>query len=72
VDRLRQALKAWNDEDLDGYLAVTDPALAAGRESGVEVQREFGNVATFSDGLIVELRTYGGWPEALEAVGLAD
>jgi ketosteroid isomerase-like protein len=128
VDRLREALQAWNDGDLEGYLAVTDPALvfhtsgvflshdpvyrgrdgfskfwetfhdswerlnidiarledlnervlallsfqAVGRESGVEVQREFANVATFADGLMVELRAYGGWLEALDAVGLRE
>jgi hypothetical protein len=33
---------------------------------------EFANVATFADGLMVELRAYGGWLEALEAVGLRE
>jgi ketosteroid isomerase-like protein len=27
VDRMRAALEAWNNGDLDGYLAVADPAL---------------------------------------------
>jgi SnoaL-like domain len=27
VDRMRAALEAWNDGDLDGYLAVADPGL---------------------------------------------
>jgi ketosteroid isomerase-like protein len=126
VGRLREALRAWNEGDLDAYLAVTDPALvfrtsgvflphdpvyrgrggfrkfwetfhdswerldidiarmedlddrvlallsfhAVGRGSGVQVQRDFANVATFADGLMVELRAYGGWEEALQAVGL--
>jgi ketosteroid isomerase-like protein len=127
VDRLRVALEAWNDADLDAYLAATNPDLvfytsgaylshdpvyrghdglrkfwetfhdawerldidvarledlddrvlalgtfdAVGRKSGVRVRREFANLARFADGLIVELRAYGGWQEAREGVGLA-
>src|ERR1700737_391362 len=34
VGRLRETLEAWNEGDLDAYLAVTDPALVF-RTSGV-------------------------------------
>jgi ketosteroid isomerase-like protein len=128
VERFRAAIIAWNGEDLERYLAATDPALifhtsgaflphdpvyrghagfrafwrtfheawerldidvarmedlddrvlalmtfdAVGRGSGVRVQRQIANLATFKRGLIVDLRAYGTWLEALEAVGLAE
>jgi hypothetical protein len=59
-------------EDLDERVLALLSFHAVGRESGVEVHREFANVATFADGLMVELRAYGGWLEALEAVGLRE
>jgi ketosteroid isomerase-like protein len=128
MDRMREALRAWNAGDLAGYLAVTDPSIAfytsgvfpshdsvyrgpdgfrkfwevfhdpwdsleidterlddvdervvalmsfraVGRESGVEVRMKFANVATFANGLMVELRAYSDWEQGLEAVGLRD
>lgn len=128
VDRLRGAVEAWNQGDLEVYLAAIDQNVvfytsgvflshdqvyrghdgrrkfwetfhdawerldieitrfedlddralalgsfdAVGRVSGVRVQREFANLATFADDLIVELRAYADQMEALKAVGLSE
>ncbi|HME05385.1 MAG TPA: nuclear transport factor 2 family protein [Solirubrobacteraceae bacterium] len=128
VERFRDALIAWNDEDVERCLAAADPAFifhtsgaflphdpvyvghpgfrafwrafheawerldvdiarmedlddrvlalmnfdAVGRASGVRVQRQIANLASFERGLIVDLRAYGTWREALRAVGLEE
>ena len=43
-------------EDLDDRVLALLSFHAVGRGSGVEVQRDFANLARFADGLIVELR----------------
>src|SRR5262249_40757326 len=42
---------------------------AVGRD-GVTVQRRAANLFTLREGLAIQIRAYGDWDEALEAVGL--
>jgi ketosteroid isomerase-like protein len=44
---------------------------ARGRD-GLEVKRQFANVWTFREGLVVRIEAYPAWTEALEAVGLRE
>lgn len=39
---------------------------------GIPVEREGGHIAAGRDGLIVDLRAYGSWGEALAAAGLGE
>jgi ketosteroid isomerase-like protein len=127
VDRFRGTVEAFNDEDLEAYLAAADSKLlfhpsgvfpshdslylgqenfrafwatfhntwervestiarlediddrvlalltfsGVLRETGIRMQRRFASVATFANGLMVELSSYGSWDEGLAAVGLA-
>jgi ketosteroid isomerase-like protein len=40
--------------------------------NGLQVRRQTGSVWTFRDGLVLRLQNYGGWSQALEAVGLRE
>jgi len=58
--------------DLDDVVVALITHRARGRD-GVEVERRFGNVWTFTqDGLIARLQGYADWSGALEAAGLSE
>ncbi len=128
VERFRDALQAWDEDDVERYVAATAPTLtfrtvgpslpvdpvyqghdgfrffwtsfreawerltidvarmedlgdrvlallilnAVGHGSGMTVERQIANIATFDNGLIVDLCAYSTWEEALEAAGLEE
>jgi hypothetical protein len=43
-----------------------------GRGSGVEVEAEATWLHTVKDGLVVDIRTFASWKEALQAAGLRE
>jgi ketosteroid isomerase-like protein len=59
-------------EDLGDCVLALLNFRAVGKGSGIEVRRKFANVATFADGLVVDIRAYADWDQALEAVGLRE
>ena len=71
---------AWQDitisieriEDLDNRVLTLGSFHGRGGGSGVEVQGESAWLHTIKDGLIVHLRSFATWKEALEAVGLSE
>jgi ketosteroid isomerase-like protein len=59
--------------DLDGHRVLTLGTFhGRGRGSGVEVEAEAAWLHTLKASLVVELRTFGSWQEALEAAGLRE
>ena len=69
----RVDIKVSRFEDLgkDQVLALID-FEAVGVESGVEVRRKFAHLLTFGEGLVIEVRAYADWGDALEAAGLSE
>jgi uncharacterized protein len=59
-------------EDLDDRVLTLGTFHARGRGSGVGVEAEAAWVHTLKDGLVVDLRTFASWEEALEAAGLSE
>jgi ketosteroid isomerase-like protein len=56
----------------DRVVALVD-MIGRIKPSGVEVSQRLGFVVSgFSDGRFREVRAYPSWPDALEAVGLAE
>jgi ketosteroid isomerase-like protein len=68
---------AWMDvavdieriEDFGDRVLTLGEIHARGSESGIEVHGEAAWLHTIRDGLIVHLRSFATWKEALEAVG---
>ena len=58
--------------DADTKVAVVMRAVARGRGSGVQVDREIAHVWTFRGGRAIRHESFAGRDEALEAVGLAE
>lgn len=66
-----EMLRIELDEARDaGEEVVTLFTFHARGRDGLEVRRQFGNVWTFRDGLVVRIQAYADWSEALEAAGL--
>jgi ketosteroid isomerase-like protein len=71
---------AWEDvsvnieriEAIDDRVLTLGEISGKGRESGVEVETEAAWLYAVADGLIVQLRTFVTWAEALEAAGLLE
>jgi ketosteroid isomerase-like protein len=71
---------AWDDvrvaidrmEDLDGHVLTLGDIRGTGTGSGAEVRTEAAWLHTVEDGLIVHLRSFSTWREALEAAGLSE
>jgi ketosteroid isomerase-like protein len=71
---------AWEDitisieriEDLDDRVLTLGTFHGTGGGSGVEVHAESAWLHTMKDGLIVHLRSFATWKEAIEAVGLSE
>jgi ketosteroid isomerase-like protein len=59
-------------EGLDDRVLTLGTLQGSGRGSGVEVKAEAAWLHTVKDGLIVHLRTFATWEEALEAAGLSE
>jgi ketosteroid isomerase-like protein len=59
-------------EDLDDRVLTLGTFHGRGRGSGVEVDAESAWLHTIKDGLVVDLRTFATWKEALEATGLRE
>lgn len=56
----------------DGRVLALLTLRARGRESGVEVQTEYGHILSFRDGLCIRADGFYSWRAALEAAGRAD
>jgi ketosteroid isomerase-like protein len=71
---------AWGDvrvsidrmEDLDHRVLTLGNLLGTGSGSGVEVRAEAAWLHTVKGGLIVHIRSFSTWGEALKAVGLSE
>ena len=80
VDFWRGFRAAWEEitvsieriEDLDNRVLTLGTFHGKGGESGVEVNAEAGWLHTIEDGLIVHLRSFATWNEALEAARLRE
>jgi ketosteroid isomerase-like protein len=59
-------------EDLNDRVLTLGTFHGRGRGSGVEVDSETAWLHTVKDGLIVHLRSFATWKEALEAAGLRE
>jgi ketosteroid isomerase-like protein len=59
-------------EDLDDRVLTLGTFHGRGRGSGVGVEAEAAWLHTVKDGLVVDLRTFASWKEALEAAGLRE
>jgi ketosteroid isomerase-like protein len=59
-------------EDLDDRVLTLGTFHGRGAGSGVEVHAKAAWLHTIKDGLIVHLRSFATWTEALEAAGLAE
>ena len=59
-------------EDLDDRVLTLGTFHGRGGGSGVEVNAEAAWLHTIKDGLIVHLRSFSTWKEALEAAGLRE
>lgn len=57
--------------DLDDEVVTLFTFKGRGR-AGLEVRRQFGNIWTFRDGLVVRIRAFADWPATLEAAGLRE
>jgi ketosteroid isomerase-like protein len=83
IHEVRQAvtswLAMWTDYgfEVSEYLDAGDQVVVLarefgrGRDTGVSVERELGQVHTLRDGKLIRTRLYGSWAEALEAAGLS-
>ncbi len=58
--------------DLDDRVLIRAHVSACGKSSGISLDGSIGHLWTFVLGKATRLDVYGGWPEALEAVGLAE
>jgi ketosteroid isomerase-like protein len=58
-------------EDLGDRVLALGTFHGRGRESGVAASVEVAWLGTIRDGLVVRLRTFAKWDEALEAAGLS-
>src|SRR5262245_61320063 len=80
VDFWRGFRAAWEEitisveriEDLDDRVLTLGTFHGTGSESGVEVNAEAAWLHTIKDGLIVHIRSFATWNEALEAAGLRE
>jgi ketosteroid isomerase-like protein len=80
VDFWRGFQAAWEEitvsieriEDLGDRVLTLGTFHGKGGESGVEVDAEAAWLHTVRDGLIVHLRSFATWKEALEAAGLSE
>ena len=80
VDFWRGFQAAWEEitisieriEDLDDRVLTLGTFHGKGDESGAEVDGEAAWLHTLQDGLIVHLRSFATWNEALEAAGLRE
>src|SRR5262245_61919327 len=80
VDFWREFRAAWDEitftiertEDLDNRVLTLATFHGRGGESGVGVIVEAAWLHTIEDGLIVDLRSFATWEEALEAAGLRE
>ena len=84
IEEVRAAVESWlgmwSEYEIEArrYVDVDDDVVALftergrGRDSGVVVERELGEVLTVRGGKIVRSRLFGSWQEALEAAGLSE
>jgi hypothetical protein len=80
VDFWRGFRAAWEEitvsieriDDLDNRVLTLGTFHGRGDESAVEVNAEAAWLHTIKDGLIVHLRSFATWNEALEAAGLRE
>jgi ketosteroid isomerase-like protein len=80
VDFWRRFQAAWEEitvsieriEDLDNRVLTLGTFHGKGGGSGVAVDAEAAWLHTIQDGLIVHLRSFATWKEALEAAGLSE
>jgi ketosteroid isomerase-like protein len=80
VDFWRGFQAAWEEitvsierfEDLGDRVLTLGTFHGKGGESGVEVDAEAAWLHTVRDGLIVHLRSFATWKDALEAAGLSE
>ena len=56
----------------DGRVLALLTLRATGRESGVQVDTEYGHIATFEDDLCIRLDGFPSWRRTREAAGVAD
>jgi uncharacterized protein len=57
----------------DGASVIVALRLTAkGRSTGIHVEQQLGQVWTIRDGKALRVRSYGSYPEALTAAGLAE
>jgi ketosteroid isomerase-like protein len=56
----------------DGRVLALLMLRATGRESGVEVNTEYGHILTFRDGLCLRVDGFPTWHRTLRAAGVAD
>ena len=59
-------------EDLDDRVLTLGTFHGRGGGSGVEINAEAAWLHTLKDGLVVHLRSFSTWQEALEAAGLSE
>jgi ketosteroid isomerase-like protein len=59
-------------EDLGEQVLVLGTFHGIGSESAIEVTRESGWLMTVRDGLVMQIRSFASWAEALEAAGLSE
>jgi ketosteroid isomerase-like protein len=84
TEQLRDAVQSWTQKwteyevEVFRFAHVGDEVVVLSRErgrgtvSGIEVERELGQVFTVREGKIERVRLYGGWDETLEAAGLSE
>jgi ketosteroid isomerase-like protein len=58
--------------EVDGERLVGLVRFRGRGRHGIEVERDFGHVLTFRDGLLTHLRSYESWDDALAAAGVAE
>ena len=66
------AIRIERREDLGDRVLSLGTFHGRGRGSGVEVEAEGAWLHTVKAGLVVDLRTFASWKEALEAAGLEE
>jgi hypothetical protein len=59
-------------EDLGDRVLYLGEFRGKGRESGIETSVEAAAIMTIKDDLVVDMRSFVAWAEALEAAGLSE
>jgi ketosteroid isomerase-like protein len=83
IDEVRGAVESWiamwteYTFEAREYRDAGDEVVVLVQErgrsrTGVNVERELGEILTIRDGRLIRVRLYGSWAEALEAAGLRE